>query len=107
MRRRIPVYLLSDLNARHWFIGHTRNNEAGTIINNLITSNIVAHVGPDFNTRVNQSGISRPDIVLKNRVVFLNYAIEERELTTSDHIPIKLTFIYHSYSYWERDKESV
>ena len=91
MRRRIPVYLLADLNARHWFIGHTRNNEAGTIINNLITRNIAAHVGPDFNTRVNQSGISRPDIVLKNRAAFLNYAIEEGELTTSDHIPIKLT----------------
>ena len=91
MRNNIPVYILVDYNARHRFIGHSTNNAAGTIINNLITRNLAYHIGPDFNTRVGQSGISKPDIILKNRSAFLNYAIREGNLTTSDHIPVMFT----------------
>ena len=32
--------------------------------------------------------MSKPDIILKNRSAFLNFAIREGNLTTSDHIPI-------------------
>ena len=49
------------------------------------------HIGHDFNTRVGQNGISKPDIILKNRSAFLNFAIREGNLTTSDHIPIMFT----------------
>ena len=48
-------------------------------------------MGPDFNTRVGVAGISRPDIILRNRNGFLNYAVQEGDLTTSDHIPIRFT----------------
>ena len=37
------------------------------------------------------SGISRPDIILRNSLGFFNYAITEGELTTSDHIPVLFT----------------
>ena len=35
-KRKDPVYLLADLNARHHFIGHNNNNNIGKIINNMI-----------------------------------------------------------------------
>ena len=91
LRNNIPAYILADFNARHRFIGHSTNNAAGTIMNNLITRNLAYHIGPDFNTWVGQNGISKPDIILKNRSAFLNFAIREGNLTTSDHIPIMFT----------------
>ena len=35
-RMRDPVYLLADLNARHRLIEHTRNNDAGQTLFNMI-----------------------------------------------------------------------
>ena len=91
MRKTMPVYLVGDLNARHQFIGHSRRNHAGEIINDLIERNITVYLGPDFNTRIGANGISRPDIILRNRHGFFNYAIEEGDLTTSDHLPVVFT----------------
>ena len=45
-------------------------------------------MGPEFNTRVGVDGISKLDIILKNRQGFFNYSIREGEITTSDHIPV-------------------
>ena len=87
-RMRDPAYLLADLNARHRLIGHSGNNDAGQTLFNMIRGNLFHHMGPDFNTRVGNSGISRPDIILRNSSVFFNYAMIEGELTTSDHIPV-------------------
>ena len=87
-KRREPAYLIADLNARHSFIGHSSNNDTGKIINNMIRRNIISHMGPEFNTRVGVHGISKPDIILKNRQGFFNYSIREGEITTSDHIPV-------------------
>ena len=91
MRKNIPVYLVGDLNARHHFIGHRRSNHAGEVINDLIERNITVYLGPDFNTRIGANGISRPDIILRNRHGFLNYAVDEGDLTTSDHLPVVFT----------------
>ena len=88
LRRNEPAYILADLNARHRFVGHNQNNDAGNIINNMIERNMVEYIGPDFNTRVGHAGITRLDIILKNRVAFFNYMMREGELTMSDHIPI-------------------
>ena len=91
LRGNTPTYIIAGLNARHRFIGHTDNNETGMIINNLINNNLADHLGPDFNTRVTAGGISRPDIILKNKCGFFNYVICEGDLTTSDHIPEMVT----------------
>ena len=91
LRGNTPTYIIADLNARHRCIGHTDNNETGMIINNLINNNLADHLGPDFNTRVTAGGISRPDIILKNKCGYFNYAIREGDLTTSDHIPVMVT----------------
>ena len=88
LRRNEPAYILADLNARHRFVGHNQNNDASNIINNMIARNMAEYVGPDFNTRVGHAGITRPNIILKNRAAFFNYLIREGELTTSYHIPI-------------------
>ena len=79
------------MNARHYFIGHRRNNHAGEVINNLIERNITVYLGPDFNTRIGANGISRPDIILRNCHRFFNYSVEEGDLTTSDHLPVMFT----------------
>ena len=95
LRKNVPVYILADLNARHRFLGHGDNNDAGRLLNNMINQNLAVFVGPDFNTRVGQGGLSRPDIILRNRCAYLNYSIREGDLTTSDHIPVVFT-IHHS-----------
>ena len=91
LRKNMPVYILADLNARHRTLGHNDINEAGTIVNNLLEGDLAVFVGPDFGTRVEQRGLPKPDIILRNNQAFLNYAITEGELTTSDHIPILFT----------------
>ena len=89
-RKTLPVYMVADLNARYRFNDHNDNNPTGNIINNFINRNLVTYIGPEFNTRVGVRGISRPDIVLRNRWRFLNYALHEGEITSSDHIPVIL-----------------
>ena len=42
----------------------------------------------NLTTRVGVDGISKPDIILKNKQGFFNYSIREGEITTSDHIPV-------------------
>ena len=76
-KRKDPIYLLADLNARHRFIGHNNNNNIGKIINDMIIKNIVSHLGPEFNTIIAENGISKPDIILKNMKGFYNYSIIE------------------------------
>ena len=91
LRTNMPVYILGDFNARHRTLGHNDTNDAGIIINNLLERDLAVCMGPDFSTRVGHRGLSKPDIILRNNQAFLNYAITEGELTTSDHIPILFT----------------
>ena len=91
LRKTISVYFLGDWNVRHRFLGHRENNLAGNVINEWISRDLAIYMGPDFNTQVRVAGISRPDIILRNRNGFLNYAVQEGDLTTSNHIPIRFT----------------
>ena len=90
-RRLDPVYFLADLNIRHRFVGYNDNNTAGVITNDMISRNLVSFVGPEFNTRTGQHGVSRLDIILRNNQAFLNYSIREGDLAASDHIPVIFT----------------
>ena len=91
LRKNVPVYTLADLNVRHRFLSHGYNNDAGRILNNMINQDLAVFVGPDFNTRVGQDGLSRTDTILRNRCAFLNHSIREGDLTTSGHIPVVFT----------------
>nr|XP_027237905.1 uncharacterized protein LOC113829027 [Penaeus vannamei] len=91
MRRNTPAYIIADLNARHRSLGQSNNNLMGSELINLIHRNIITQLGPDFNTFVSARGKGRPDIIIGNRNIHMNYAIQEGPLTTSDHIPIIFT----------------
>jgi len=91
MRRNIPAYIIADLNARHRSLGQNNNNLMGNEVINLIHRDIITHLGPDFDTFVSARGKGRPDIILGNRNIHMNYAIQEGPLTTSDRIPIIFT----------------
>ena len=53
---------------------------------NLIDTNYVKHLGPDFPTLVGREG--RPDAVFANRRAAFNIVIQPGLLTSSDHIPL-------------------
>ena len=91
MRRNIPAYLIADLNAKHRNLGQNSNNFMGTELVNLIHQDMITHLGPDFDTFIRTTGRGRPDIVIGNKNAFLNYALQEGPLSTSDHIPIVFT----------------
>nr|XP_027208264.1 uncharacterized protein LOC113801976 [Penaeus vannamei] len=90
-RRNIPAYIIADLNARQRSLGQSNNNLMGSELINLIHRNTITHLGPDFDTFVSARGKGRPDIILGNRNIHMNYAIQEGPPTTSDHIPITFT----------------
>ena len=52
----------------------------------MINNNLVTHWGPEFPTLVRREG--KPDISLSNKKAFLNMAIENGKITTSDHLPV-------------------
>ena len=87
-QKTIPVYMMADLNANHRNWGYAYNNQRGIMIGNMIRQNICSHIGPDFNTLINVTGVGRPDIILGNRRAFFHTAIREGNLTSSDHLPI-------------------
>ena len=90
--------MAADLNARHHFIGHTDNNQTGNVLNSLIQRGLVTYLGPDFNTRVANQRVSRPDITLKNQRAYMNYSIREGKITSSDYLPIIMKISINSGS---------
>ena len=90
MGKKVPVYFLGDLNARHPSLGHNNTNAMGVAINNMTRRNIVTHLGPEFPTLINHQGTGTPDIILGNRNCHLNKTISRGPLTSSDHYPIIL-----------------
>ena len=88
MRRRNPVYLLGDLNARHSFLSHCDYNPVGDGLYTLITRDVIEHVGPSFPTRIVSNSSSTPDIVISNKATYHNILLTPGPSTTSDHIPI-------------------
>ena len=85
-----PVYLLGDLNARHQQFGHSSINERGRLFINLVNRNICRFLGPDFNTLISGTGKGKPDILMGNRQANLYMRFTEGQLTSSDHLPVKL-----------------
>ena len=91
LRRNIPAYLIGDLNARHTSLGQSSNNLMGKEIVRLINQNMITHLGPEFDTFLSPTGKGKPDIVLGNRNIYMNMAIKQGPITTSDHIPLIIT----------------
>ena len=88
LRRRNPVYILGDLNARHHFLGHNGNNPVGDALNTLILRNQIDHVGPFFPTYIRENCASTPDIVISNKETFHNILLTPGPVSSSDHIPM-------------------
>ena len=85
-QRNIPVYFAGDLNTHHPAFGYSNIDNKGRILKYLINKGIIKHLGPEFPTLVGKS--AKPDIILGNKHAYLNLAIEEGCITTSDHQPI-------------------
>lgn len=83
-----PVYLFSDLNARHHCLGYNDNNRRGDNLKHLIDRNICTHIGPFFPTIITHRSCTSPDIILKNNRAFYNTYFHPGPPTPSDHIPI-------------------
>ena len=84
--KNVPVYMIGDMNANHHVFGYTHVNLKGNILANAINTGLIQYKGPDFNTLVHTRG--RPDIILTNRYTILNMAIQQGNLTMSDHVPL-------------------
>lgn len=88
LRRNSPAFFLGDINARHRILGHSNNNTTGTIINDLIGTGNIMHVGPDFQTYITPIHAGIPDIILTNNNQIHNIYSHPGPITTSDHLPI-------------------
>ena len=88
LQSNIPVYFAGDLNANLPAMDYNTYNNNGREVQRLIARDKIVLLGPDFRTFVHRNG--KPDIVFSNRNAFLNYAIERRTLTSSDHFPVIL-----------------
>ena len=86
----LPTYLLADLNARHFTLGHNNSNQIGTTLARIMNLGKLYHIGPNFKTFLGRHQ-GTPDIILTNNKAFHNYYIQPGPLTTSDHLPIVLT----------------
>ena len=86
-----PVYLISDLNAYHYAIGHTHSNRRGENLYHLISRQVCTHIGPFFSTFITHRSTTSPDIILQNNLAFHNTHFQPGPLTPSDHIPIIAT----------------
>ena len=87
---RKPVYLLADMNARHGVLGYNDRNNVGNGLASLMTDGRLVHLGPDFPTFISRASATTPDVVLANRYGHLNTYISPGNLTSSDHLPIKM-----------------
>ena len=74
------------MNAHHPAFGYSNIGNKGRILKDLINKGIIKDLGPEFPILVGKS--TKPDIVLGNKHTYLNLAIEEGCITTSDHLPI-------------------
>ena len=86
----LPAYILADINARHYILGHNNTNVMGTAIATLMNNNKLHHIGPTFKTYLGRHQ-GTPDIILTNNRAFHNTHIQRGPLTSSDHLPVVLT----------------
>ena len=86
----LPTYILADMNARHYALGHNNTNLTGTTLATLMNMNKLHHIGPNFKTYLGRHQ-GTPDIILTNNKTFHNTYIRAGPLTGSDHLPVVLT----------------
>ena len=84
LQKQLPVYFAGDINASIPALGYATYNHTGRIIRNLIIRDKIKLLGPEFRTLIHRNG--RPDIVFSNKLAFLNYAIIQGKLSSSDHL---------------------
>ncbi|KAG0717813.1 hypothetical protein GWK47_053682 [Chionoecetes opilio] len=90
LRRRSPVFIARDLNARHPTLGYRLTNQIGRELVAYLRRQTAKHIGPHFPTYYGPLSATSPDIVLSNAANFLYHSLTPGPLTTSDHIPIIL-----------------
>ena len=86
LQKNIPVYFAGDINALIPALGYAPYNNNGRTIKRLVEQDKIEILGPDFRTFIPRNG--KPDMVFSNKNAFLNYAINQGKLTSSDHLPI-------------------
>ena len=91
VRKRIPVYILGDLNARHTFLGYQHSNNVGNSLYRLINGGLLTYLGPEFKTYIRSNVTGKPDILLGNINLYHNISSQQGPMTTSDHLPVILT----------------
>ena len=91
LKRRDPVYIIGDLNARHPTLGHNNSNPVGRNVNSLLNDDRCRHIGPHFPTLMTHNSTTSPDIALTNSQTFHNVRLQPGPMTSSDHIPIIAT----------------
>ena len=84
--KNVPVYFPGDINANIPALEYATYNNNGRIIKRLVERDKIKIMGPDFRTLIHRNG--KPDLVFSNNLVFLNYAIIQGKLTSSDHLPL-------------------
>lgn len=90
-RRHLPVYMITDLNANHPFLGYRSTNVKGRQLFHLTNNGTLKHIGPQFPTFISHNAATTPDIILTNSRTYHNTHITQGALTASDHLPIILT----------------
>ena len=86
LQKNIPVYFAGDINANIPALGYDTYDNNGRIIKRLIEMDKIKLMGPDFRTLIHMRG--KPDLVFSNKLAFLNYAILQGKLTSSDHLQV-------------------
>ena len=86
LQKNTPVYFAGDINANIPALGYAAYNNNGRVIKRLIERDKIKLMGPDFRTLIHIRG--KPDMVFSNKLAFLNYAILQGKLTSSDHLPV-------------------
>ena len=87
------AYLLGDLNARHWALGHSHrdNNQLGNFVARILQNGEAFHLAPELLTHIRVTSATTPDIVMGNADATLNLHLRTGPLSTSDHLPIVVT----------------
>ena len=87
----IPIYLIADLNAKHTAFNHTRCDQHGRQLHQILTRKRLRFLGPDFPTCFTGNGTGRPDLAIANRQsMHLHHHLSPGKLCGSDHIPLIL-----------------
>lgn len=86
LNSKTPAYIFADLNARHSSLGHNSSNTRGEQLATLINRGHAIHLGPNFATYINHRSATNPDIVIGNKSIFHNIALQQGTIATpSDH----------------------